>query len=527
MPLLPENAPPKRLLRLRRGVLRRLQNAVTSRLGPPSAELRAYERDYRREGRADMVRVEPADVERAAANADLAIVGDFHSFPPAQAGCRRLLEAMAGGSRPVALFVELVRTRDQPHLDAYLRGELGEVELLRRLDYGRSWGFPWAGYRTVLETARVLGIPVLGMNGPGAAERASLARRDRWAAKVIARFRSRHPDVRVLVMAGDLHLSRSHLPQAILAENRPKEPAPSLIRVMQNHDDLYWKFGGEQGAVRLDADTFCLFTGSPWEKLDSYLTWLDSGPAAGPESLPWSCELDAPERVLEPARALARFLGLRALPGDISIFTPDDLSFTASLRHDGDSAAIIEQALGSDVFVLPDGKGLFLARLDLAHAAEAAAELLARGDCGLDGQGCEPFFTRVRRRALSWFASKLLVPGRVPPSEGQAKSCALVSYYARRLRDDGYSDGDDDRWATLAAEDDLRLHLRVSLAVGREIGESLYHAFATDAMSLDEIREAFLKPPARGDARREVIRLHRLGAAPPISSSEPSLAPAK
>ena len=97
----------------------------------------------------------------------------------------------------------------------------------------------------------------------------------------------------------------------------------------------------------------------------------------------------------------------------------------------------------------------------------------------------------------------------------------------QRLSEAQDAERPDDRWAAIAAEDDLRLSLRVSHAAGRELGERLYRAFTKGSLTMAEAREAFSRPPAAGFAAREVTRLHRLSTARESSVSETSLAPAK
>ncbi len=52
----------------------------------------------------------------------------------------------------------------QSYLDAFSRGRLDEASLLAKTEYDERWGFPFAFYRPLLETARASGLPLLALN---------------------------------------------------------------------------------------------------------------------------------------------------------------------------------------------------------------------------------------------------------------------------------------------------------------------------------------------------------------------------
>jgi hypothetical protein len=52
----------------------------------------------------------------------------------------------------------------QPHLDAYVAGEISEKELLHRSEYFERWRFDYRLYRPILRFAREHGIPLVALN---------------------------------------------------------------------------------------------------------------------------------------------------------------------------------------------------------------------------------------------------------------------------------------------------------------------------------------------------------------------------
>ncbi len=105
-----------------------------------------------------------ADVVRAAARADVLILGEQHGDSLGHAVERAVLEALLAGERPVVLSLEMVETDAQTVLDEYLAGLIRERDFLAA---SRPWGNYDADYRPLVEAARQRGAPVVAANAPG------------------------------------------------------------------------------------------------------------------------------------------------------------------------------------------------------------------------------------------------------------------------------------------------------------------------------------------------------------------------
>mmetsp|Transcript_24331 Transcript_24331/g.39990 ORF Transcript_24331/g.39990 Transcript_24331/m.39990 type:complete len:233 (+) Transcript_24331:13-711(+) len=68
--------------------------------------------------------------------------------------------------RPMAIGMEMVMRKDQQHLDAFIRREIGLWKLFKRLDWDASWGFDYQLYAPILRFARMNNIPLVGLNAP-------------------------------------------------------------------------------------------------------------------------------------------------------------------------------------------------------------------------------------------------------------------------------------------------------------------------------------------------------------------------
>jgi len=113
------------------------------------------------------------------------------------------------------LGLEFVYARDQPALDAYLAGRIGDREFRRRVRYREEWGYAWPPLRDLLACARRWGVRVRGLDLPPRGGRAELATRDRVAAiRLVHELSGTNPG-RAVVLFGEAHLAASHLPRQL------------------------------------------------------------------------------------------------------------------------------------------------------------------------------------------------------------------------------------------------------------------------------------------------------------------------
>jgi uncharacterized iron-regulated protein len=81
----------------------------------------------------------------------------------AQTRALAVLLARASGT-PLALGMEMFQRPFQAPLSAYVSGQLDEAGLIAATEYETRWGWDFAFYRPLLESARSAGIPVLALN---------------------------------------------------------------------------------------------------------------------------------------------------------------------------------------------------------------------------------------------------------------------------------------------------------------------------------------------------------------------------
>ncbi|WP_421292262.1 ChaN family lipoprotein [Aeromonas taiwanensis] len=123
--------------------------------------------DYRlAEGDGDRSLTLPQALERVK-DADIVLVGELHTHPAVHLLQARLLAGLAGiaqgDGRALVLSMEQFSRADQPVLDAYLAGRIGESALIRD---GHAWPNYPSDYRPLVEFAKSHQLPVISANAP-------------------------------------------------------------------------------------------------------------------------------------------------------------------------------------------------------------------------------------------------------------------------------------------------------------------------------------------------------------------------
>jgi len=264
------------VLARQRAAAERLRREV---LGADGSLEHPYFRDLRRQQKAYERSATLPELFEACSRSDLVYIGDFHASAAYQEFAARVLEEMARRAPRVALGVEFIYTRQQRQLDRRQQGLIGDATFLRRIHYLEEWGYPWAGFGTLLDRARDLGLTVHALDVPPRGGFAGLARRDEHAARRIVSILEVEPATRLIVVYGESHLSRNHIPRRVQAHLARRGMSRTSTTVFQDPDTLYWKLVSIGDplpeAVRLSPGAYAVFHGSPLSKYESYRQVLE------------------------------------------------------------------------------------------------------------------------------------------------------------------------------------------------------------------------------------------------------------
>ena len=91
-------------------------------------------------------------------------VGESHDRYEDHLNQLAIIEGLHARGKSLAIGMEFFQQPYQEALDAYIAGEIGEADLLRRTEYFDRWRFDYRLYRPILRFAREHGIPVIALN---------------------------------------------------------------------------------------------------------------------------------------------------------------------------------------------------------------------------------------------------------------------------------------------------------------------------------------------------------------------------
>jgi hypothetical protein len=260
---------------LKRKAVRRIQTDIGEIHPSPQ---RKYIHEFSQEF-AEFESVCPSEeISQAVADANLVWVGDYHALPTSQSYVVDLLQQLARLKGNVTLAVEPIFATGQNILNRWMAGEISEQEFLDRVRYEEEWGCDWTSYRRIFETARDLGIPVYGVDCQPRNDMRSIGRRDLGVARRIAQLILKDPTQTMVVVFGESHLARNHLPGRVHSILERKGVRLRDLVILQNVDALYWKVEesglGETRAVRVRERCYCVFNATPIEKYESFRQYL-------------------------------------------------------------------------------------------------------------------------------------------------------------------------------------------------------------------------------------------------------------
>ncbi len=532
------------VLRLQRGVQRLMQAELRAVTGGDTPALERYEREYLREFRRQHELASLGDLVQAILETDVFFVGDYHTLRQSQDLARRLLERAAAETRPVVLAVEMVLQSHQQSLDAYMRGDLGDAEFLEAIQYRRTWNFDWENYRPLFESARRLGVRVVGINHLSRSGCRTLQARDEAIADALLESILERPQARLMVLVGDLHLAATHLPRALDRRLQARHLERHRLVVFQNADSLYWTLaergaGREAQVVRLSADRFCVMEVPPFVKLQSYLSWERALER-------WGDADDGEEVALEQSanglfealvRQLARFFGVPPLVNRCEVLTGLDEAFFAAVENAGalDERRVREihlLAFGNRSCFVPELDLVYLPFLSVNHAAEEAMHVLhaaLTGPMQPSDDAYEDFYARAWDAAVGFLGSKLVNPHR--RAVGEAEYRDFLRTASRQLREPRLAfrklvarfvvqhleherlrlAGSRGRLKQIY-EQDLGLVLEVSVALGYLLGERLAETVLAGKLTAVQLRPLVFADP-RQTASERYFALHRALAA--------------
>ncbi len=497
----------KEIVDLHREIFRRNKERINDSVYGYSDLFRKYEEEHSKVTLDYQRRASFEELDKQLLKTNVCYFGDYHTLPQAQRSFLRILRRLPE-DREVIIALEFFQGRHQKHVDAFMANELEAQDFLKKTDHQGGWGFgDFPSFEPILELAKERNYKVLGIDTKSyGLAGASLAARDKYAARKITRALKQNPNALVMTLIGELHIAPAHLPAEVGKLLQQANAAHQSLIIYQNCERIFWKLE-EKGlehsvaVVKVRPSEYCMNNTPPIVCQQSFLNWLDV------EDAP---ELEAPEyNFRQYAGVIADFfdLPLGHELDELEITSVIDLSFLQRLARRGDFSEddmvrIREQILDSESYYIPQAKMAYLGNLSANHTSEEATHFL-RHVCSKSFEEpqllLDAFYTRALEEAIGFMGSKIINHKRKAPP---------LPYFERLSKSRSISPNDK-KFARLVLkhvhlEQGIRvrnmdavydcgpdLFNQVTHVLDYRLGERLYYALVEGVLNKSQMRELF------------------------------------
>lgn len=505
----------KNSLRLRQEILKKIKSQVQLYLTEEPKDLRRYALAYKKDiERARWTVASGEELQDKMDHSDIIFGGDFHAFSQAQRVHLRFLREVVL-RRPVWLCLECFPSQAQRHINDYVSGKITESDFLKRARWDKSWGFPWAHYKPLVDLVKASGGHCVGLNLLFKKRSGKILRtRDLHATEILAKvLQKKAPQDLVYVVYGDLHVAQGRLPTDVEKKTKKKFKALTLYL---NPEKIYFqliKKGLDRSGtvLKFNSQQYCVVESPPWVKWQSYLLFLE-------ESLDRS--IDEEDRHFNYADTVSSLMKLMVadLGLDISevepveyVYSVNDEEFLDLLaeRLDPKDFAMAEQIVAADVsFYWRKTGTAYLARSTVNYASHLAGLVVHAHLSQREKNFWElpQFFTQqIWMEAMAFFLSKTINPHRKSLSLNDLKK-QLAAFSPKDSGEEALKIALDQKMYELIANygevpGQRRLrsrhplsYLKAAQILGAILGEKLFSNYKTGRLSRSLVLEWLSSP---------------------------------
>lgn len=260
----------KHVISLRKQIFNNLKNRAYSYEGSHSIELIEYKKNQSLLSSREFQKSSIDELLESVEDSTITYIGDFHTFDQNIRNIIRIIKYQIQKKSKSIVALEMVDAKYQLYIDSFLQGHLTELEFLESIEYNESWRFPWSHYRLIFELAKKHDIRIIGINTTG-----GLEQRDQYASELISEMIKINKDLKLLVLYGELHISKNKIPKKVELKN------PNIIQtiVHQNLDEVYWsqiEDNYEFEIIKFEKNEFCINSAPPWIKYESMIYWYEN-----------------------------------------------------------------------------------------------------------------------------------------------------------------------------------------------------------------------------------------------------------
>lgn len=258
-----------KILKLRKKIFKNLKSRAFA-YEDTNKELIRYQKDQNQYSKRSFTISDMDTLSSKVLKSDIIYLGDFHTFDQNIRNVLRIVKILITQDTNLILGLEMVSSKHQFYLDAYLERHLTDLEFLECINYNTSWRFPWSHYKLIFQLAKKHQLKVLGLNTGG-----KLKERDLFAANLLSKTAQSDKSAKLLVLYGELHIVPNKIPQLI----SQLHPEMKYTIIHQNLDEVYWKLikeDKEEGIISFNENEFCINSAPPWIKYESMIYWYEN-----------------------------------------------------------------------------------------------------------------------------------------------------------------------------------------------------------------------------------------------------------
>jgi uncharacterized iron-regulated protein len=459
-----------------------------------------YAKRYDREFKGPWEPVANSELIKKLQTASLVFLADFHALNQSQRTHVRLLRNLKKAHESV-LLLECFQEKHQSELDQFLAGELSESQFLQKIDWEQNWGFPWENYKPLVDWALKHKVPIVALNKKekGFSDD-NLKRRDIRAAQLIKKAIHQYgADRKYIVIFGDHHLAKDHLPKEVYSQIGRLWKAKSLF-VFQNADEVFLEIVKNNqehsvDAVKFSEQKYCVQSVPPWVKWQHYLIFLeqnyDTEIEEGRDFSDWVDQL---------TQILLKDLGLNKLNFSYEVESVfDEKTYKKLIKAStiGQKKIIHFNYSNEISFYMPSSKYAVLARPTMNHAATLAMEVLYAHTAQIEtlpDNLNDKLISLIWIKGIGYFGSKLMNPKRKTytvndikvqiESAGNSIFKKSVLQTAIRIKMQEMLFLQTGRMPAYQIENKgINVLLEVAQILGAMIGEKLYYGFKMQILS--------------------------------------------
>jgi len=256
---------------LQKSLFLNMKKKALSYEGEITRELKSYRRAQKRYANRNFKNSNLKELFESIERSNVIYLGDFHTFDQNSKNFERILKDLVKKDEYLVFGLEFIFSNKQEFIDQYLDGHLTELEFLESINYFGSWRFPWKHYSFLFNFAKENNLPILALNSSG-----TLDKRDQFAADNISDFLKLHPEYKMLVLFGELHIMPNKIPKLV---SNSLGPEYKQLIIHQNLDDIFWKINASKdfsSIIKFNDLEFSLQSSPPWIKYESMIYWLEN-----------------------------------------------------------------------------------------------------------------------------------------------------------------------------------------------------------------------------------------------------------